>query len=332
MKRWVNKRNGIILLVVILLVGWWWMGRKNPDTQELKTAEVKMGDVKQILTASGKIQAEKMATLNFNATGKLAFIRVRVGDGVAAGQVMAGMDIGDLKAAEQAAYYKYIAADANAKEVEDSVKGHDVGESFAQKNDRVAAQTARDIAYDGWLTAQRAVKNSYLVAPFDGIVTGVTAQVPGDTVSITDGITVVDPGSLYFASEIDESDVWLVPVGKVAEIKLDAYPDDGFEGAVFNVAFESSLSSTGATVYKAKISLPSNDLGKYRIGMNGDANLVLKEAKGVLKVPVEAAVDGQVEVKVGEQIVKRAVETGVSSDAEVEIRGEFNVGDVVVVR
>lgn len=330
MVKFFNRRNvAVAVIVLAAFLGWkYWTGRK-PDLKGQKTAIVKRADVTQALVVSGKIKVGRVATVNFLAAGKLGYLRVHEGDSVKRGQTLAGLDVGDAQAAQTAAYYKYLAADANAKEVEDSVKGHDKDETFAQKNDRVAAQTARDIAYDNWLTAQRAVKYAYLVAPFAGIVTKSTLAGVGDTVGIADGVTIVDPASVYFAGEIDESDIAGVSHGQPMTVELDAYPEAKIAGTVSQVAFESTLSSSGATVFEVRVMLPESDLGKYRIGMNGDAIMVVAQAKQALVVPVEAVDEDMVTVVEGEKTRRVQVKTGVSDDISVEVAGEIREGQVV---
>lgn len=237
-------------------------------------------------------------------------------------QTLAGLDLRDAQAAQMEVYYKYVAADANAKLIEDQVKGHDADESLIQKNTRVAAQTARDTAYEAWQVAQRAVRNANLTAPIDGIVTNATVTVTGDTVGVTDGVTVVDPASLYFATEVDETDVGKVSVGLPVKVALDAYPGREFRGEIEDIGFVAGTSDTGATVFKVRVKLP----GDFRVGMNGDAAIVLKEAKGVLALPVESVKNGKVTLESGK---KMEVQIGLAGDSYVEVGGGIGEGENV---
>ena len=332
MRKWMTRRNVVLLGVILLLLGgWWYQNKSKSKSKELRIEEVTRGTIEEVVSVSGEVEAEKKAVLNFPLAGKLGYVRVSEGERVAKGQALMGLDSRDVGAAEVAAYYKYLAADANAKEVEDSVKGHDKDESFVQKNDRVAAQTARDIAYDAWQTAKRAYANTSLTAPIAGIVTGLTTTVVGDTVGITDGLTVVDPQSLYFEIEVDESDVGKIRLNQPVQISLDAFESEEFSGIVQKIGFESRLSSTGATVYPVWVVFSPEALSKLRLGMNGDADIVLQRKENVLKLPIEAVVDGEVTLT-GEPEKKVKVETGLESEMEVEITSGLSEGVKVVVR
>jgi multidrug efflux pump subunit AcrA (membrane-fusion protein) len=245
---------------------------------------------------------------------------------------MAFLDLRDLQAAETKAYYSYLAADAYAKKIEDEVKGHDADETFTQKYNRVSAQTARDTAYDAWLTAQRAVRNGKLISPMNGIVSAVTTTVTGDTVSVTDGITVVDRTSLYFSGEVDESDVDKITTSKSVKVSLDAFSEVTFGATISEIGFVSGLSSSGATVFPVKIKLLSDEVIKrLRLGMNGDADIVLEVKKSVLSLPVEAVADGKVTLP-GKEAKQVNVKTGLEGDMLVEITDGLDEGDEVVIK
>ena len=312
-----------VAAIFLAVIGFFWRRNQAQKVKDrsVKTVQVERKDVVQTLTLSGKIAAEREAKLRFLSSGKVGYVKVKEGDIVKKGQALMGMDQRDLAAAETAAYYSYVAADANAKEAEDLVRGHDKDETFAQKNDRVAAQTARDKAYETWQIAARAKQNGNLVSPIDGVAVSVTVTVTGETVGVTDGVDIVDPESLYFDTEVDEADLGKITEGMAAKVKLDAFADKDFEGTVEKIGFVTRVSDTGATVVPVKIKMPNMNL---LIGLNGDATLVTGEAKNVLAVPIEAVVDGKIENDKGEKI---SVETGLVGDTYIEIKSGVKEGE-----
>lgn len=331
MKKYLTRRNIIIAVVVLAVAGIVW--HKHASDQKaaasVQTVIVTRKDIQEDLSVSGTVKAEKSASLTFPASGKLAYVNVTSGDSVRWGQALAGLDLGDLQAQQRIAYNRLSAANANAQQVEDDVKGHDNNETFAQKNERVAAQSARDIAYDTWLASERAVNNANLYAPFDGIVTGVSVNTPGDTVGITDGVSVVDPTSLDFEIQIDESDLGKVKEGAVVQVKLDAYADKTFAGNLSQIGFVSQTSSTGANVYPAKVKFSPEDVKLLRVGMNGDAKIILGEVKNVLTLPIDSVIDGKVRLADKAQ-TKVTVQTGLEGDNDVEIKSGVTLGQKVL--
>jgi HlyD family secretion protein len=333
MKRWLTKRNIIILVILLVIGGMWYVKRQAASKKSqaaIRVVVVERKDVVSSLLVSGSIEVEKKAVLNFQGVGKLGFINVEEGEAVKKWQSLMGLNMGDLDAAVNAAFYKYLAADANAKYVEDTVKDHDKDETFTQKNTRVAAQTARDMAYDAWLTARRTRDYGTLISPFDGIVTNITVNTVGDTVGITDGATVVDPTSLVFRAEVDESDIGKVSMDKKVTVSLDAFPEEKFEGKIVQIGFVSMFSSSGATVFPVKIEIIGGGDKVFRIGMNGDAEIILDKAGNALSVPSEAIIDGEVILETTGQ--KTKVQTGLVGDENTEIKSGLSEGDKVIIK
>ncbi len=331
MRRFLKKRY-ILGLIVLLAIGFWWKSRTK-TTVEVKTATVQRKDLVSTLVVSGKVDAERKASLTFGSAGKLAFVRAFAGQPVTAGEWLAGLDLGDLQATERAARYNYLAADANAKYIEDTVKNKDSTESFLEKSTRVSAQTTRDKAYDAWLVAQKAVRDATLKSPIAGVVTSSTVSVAGDTVGVTDGMTVVDPASLYFDVAVNEDDITRVYVHQDVTIVLDAFKDVKIPATVSRVGYATKIGDTGATVLPIWVTFSCDSVGQVcsqlKVGLNGDAELKLGEAKGALVLPIEAVKDGEVQMKDG---TKKKVTTGLESDFEVQITSGLQEGDVVVVQ
>lgn len=328
-KRFLKKRY-LVLLLVLLAVGWWWRSRSTA-TVEVKTATVKRQDLVSTLVVSGKVDAEKKASMTFPAAGTLAFVSVQNGDEVKRGQALAGLDLGDFQAAERAAWYNYQAADAQAKYVEDTVKNKDTSETFLEKSTRVTAQTTRDKAYDNWLTALRTVREATLYSPIAGRVTATSVTAAGDRVGVTDGVSVVDTSTLYFDIAVNETDISKVFVGQDVHISLDAFDGKTFVGKVKRIGYGTKIGDTGATVLPVWIQFVQGEVKPedMKIGLNGDAELKLGEAKQALVLPIEAVRDGEVETRDGKKI---KVATGLESDFDVEIKSGLNEGDVVVIK
>ncbi len=326
--KFITPRRVIIfgLIILVGLISWRIWENKNKAKAAIKTVAVVRKDVISQLVASGKIVADRTATLNFPISGKLGFINVKADDTVKAFQTLAGMDVADLDTSISTAWYAYLAADAAAKKAEDEVKGHDADETFTQKNTRVAAQTTRDAAYDAWKSAVRAKRNSYLVAPFAGVVTNVSISAAGDTIGVTDGITIIDPMSLRFLAEIDETDVGKIYLGQKVMLKLDAFADREISATVEHIAFSATTSDSGGTVYGVNIKPNEIIISSLRVGMNGSATMVLDKAVDVLALPIEAVVDGEIIIS-GK--VKKKVVTGMASDVDVEIKSGLSEGEKV---
>lgn len=326
MRKWFTWKRVIfvaILLVVLVFGLNWFKNRSKGPGYEVITATRKA--LTEVLSVSGKVEAAKKAVLRFPSTGRIAYVGASEGDKVSAGKLLLSIDTGNLESAVTEAYYKYQAADASAKKTEDLVKGHSSDETFAQKDDRVTAQTIRDIAYDNWLEAKRNLRDAYLYAPFAGVVSGMTTNTVGVSVSVTDGATVVDPTSLYFAIEVDENDLGKIRPGQKTVVNLDAF-EDNFEGEISTIGFETVISKSGATVLPVKVTIPTDWTTKLRLGLNGDVDIVLQTVNGALVLPIDAVKGDEVTLENGD---KRKVEVGIVTDTEIQIKSGLNEGEKV---
>lgn len=255
------KKKIIISLctIAILLLGW----KQYSKTKNKKPEPVKIvidkTDEKLIL--SGIIDALIKATVKFPSVGKIVWEGAVEGDTVKKWQALASLDRSALQTAVTNAWYKYLASDANAKQIEDEVKDHDKDESYVQKNKRVTAQTTRDNAYDTWLQAKRDLANATIYSPIDGIVIAKTAN------STQAEFVIVDPKSVYFSASADQSEVGRLNIGQTGTLLLDAFPEVPLSGTITNIGFVPKVGES-STVYEVKFKFTPND--KYRLGMTGD--------------------------------------------------------------
>lgn len=87
--------NGVIVLVLLLAAGGTIYGLTKTSSSTdtgLRTTPVGRGTVAETVTAAGSVTTANSATLNFGSSGKIAEIRVRLGDRVTKGQTVARLD------------------------------------------------------------------------------------------------------------------------------------------------------------------------------------------------------------------------------------------------
>ena len=94
--RFLKKKNiiiiGIILLFIVLMI---WRRSATPQ-QEITTAFVTKGNLVQTVEPSGSVKSKTEINLNFDTTGRISKIYVKVGDKVKEGQLLANLDSRNL--------------------------------------------------------------------------------------------------------------------------------------------------------------------------------------------------------------------------------------------
>lgn len=148
--------------------------------------------------------------------------------------------------------------------------------------------------------AKEALSYTTIVAPMDGIITRLNAEV-GEVVMTgtmnnpgTIILTVADLSQMILNAEVDETNVGLVEVGQPAKVHVQAFWEDEFEGVVNSIALTNSRSSAGTKYYETKILL-KGDVRKLYTGLTADVDIQVKVYDDVLKVPSQAVLERKTE-------------------------------------
>lgn len=332
-----RKRKVFFVILLLLFVLYQINSSRQPDL-ELEVIRVEKKTLEENISASGKVDAEKLAELTFLASENIEEIFVADGSYVEKGDLIARLNSTSLYQSYLQAEASLRAAEAAVDKVYDDLQGKESTETFAEINTRTSAEVARDNAYRTFVIAQKNLSNANLYAPFAGIVNQNDGTSIGElSTSLSPTFTIVDPSTVYFAAEINEVDIPNIKVGTPARLELDAYGDEVLTESVTSVGFVDTITSTGGTAYRVRISLPGNADSKFRVGMNGDVELILSEKKGVVSIPQSAIVEENGNsfvwvVKDDGKAAKIPVETGVSSINDIEILNGLEEGNLVVER
>lgn len=337
-KHFINRKR-LIILTAILLVGF--LVRNNlikNSTLTIETTKAEKQDIIETISASGKVDAEKKSVLAFAGAGEVVEVAVKEGDYIQKNQLLARLDPTNLYQTYLQTQASLRSAEATRARVYDQVQGREKDESFTQRETRTAAEVAYDNAYRNYVVAAENLHNARMIAPFPGVVTDISDNMTeGVTVLATTGsITVVDPATVYFSAEINEVDVSKIHEGQTVELELDAYPNQVFEQTIFDISFNSKTTTTGATAYPIKITLPLNINNRFRLGMKGNAEIVLDKKDNVLSIPITAITeesDKQFLWVVENNKAKRIeIQTGLSSLDMAEIVSGVEENTIVILR
>lgn len=327
----------LFLAVLILgLVGWQVQTRYQAQKEQIKTASVKRGDLAQIISASGKIKSDKTIELKFQTSGQLVWVGVKVGDEVNPWQAIAQLDARELELNLKKALRDYskerwdfeedIKVTYKDKVITDTIKRILEKNQF-DLNKAVADVEIKDIA----------LKLATLVTSIGGIVTRIDTPVAGVNITPATAVfEVADPGELIFNVEVDETDIGKVKIGQQVKTALDAYPDEEFVGTVNKIAFTSTTTSGGGTAFLVEVKLPENENLRFKIGMNGDVEIIIQEKKNVLIVPTTAIYRQKDETFVyvwdGNRKQRQNVKIGLETDDGVEIIDGLGGDEKVVLK
>lgn len=214
------------------------------------------------LNASGYVVPQRRAAVASKATGRLVELKVKEGDAVKKGEIIARLESADVGAALNRfqanlhmAEFARAQAEAELREATLLYKRRkalldeelipkaefDAAEARFQRARATVSSAEAGVraAEAGIRGAQVEVDSTFIRAPFDGTVLTRNAEV-GEVVapfgSATSAkaavVTIADMGSLQVEVDVSESNLEKIRNGQRCEITLDAFPQARYEGVV----------------------------------------------------------------------------------------------------
>ena len=362
---------------------------KPPPATEVQFGKVKKGPITRTVTGAGKVEAATTVKISSNLSGDLVELPVKVGDTVVKGQVLAKLDKRRVEASVRQASASWSAAksematvqveiDRLSRELERVTGLVDKGlaskaeqeranSDLASSKSRLASQADR--AAQAAAVMEEAANNlakTTLFSPIDGNVIEVTREV-GERVRGSDFnedvvMTLAALHAMEVKIEVGEHEVVHLVIGQKADIKIDAFEGQTFEGTVVEIAQKALIRNPGTeqetTSFPVTVALVAKPDGVLP-GMSAEVKVTAEQRESALTVPVQAVTvrpekmlaDTAANVegnklsapKKGETFAKivfvvdaekkvhaRRVKTGISSDTDIEIVEGLVEGDEII--
>lgn len=360
----VGRRSLLGLLALALVgSGVWWKTRPEPIAVSAYT--VVPGPVEATVsnTRAGSIEACQRTRLSTIVGGRIAYLGVKEGDRVKAGQVMLRLwnedQVAQIRLAEtqvglaqrRVAEACLVAENAEREAVRQSqlrAQGFissskdDASRTEAQAR-RAACQTAEaDVrqAQARLRSAQVEQGRTTLKAPFAGTVASIVGELgeystpspPG--ISTPPAIDLIDPSCLYVNAPMDEVDAPRIRPGQAARITLDALPGKSFVGRVRRVApYVQAIEKQARTVDVEVDFADRKDFAGLLVGYSADVEILLQRRDAVLRIPTAAIQEGKRVLVVNpdtQRLEARTIQTGVANWEYTEVIGGLEAGAHIV--
>ncbi len=365
-------------LAVLVIGGLIIAGTQDKGTP-VQVATVGKENLQSKVSANGKVQAVTKADISANVMGRVTRLAVREGDRVAKGQFLMEIDprsarasTDAMQAALQAAQSDLISAAANLAQAKS-----DFARAKANREAGIIAAADFERARTGFETTQAAAEtsrrrmeqaranvaqshvglgNSTITAPMDGVVTarrielGETA-VPGiQNQAGTVLVTISDMSKVEAEMEVDEASIPTVKLGLKAQVRIDAYPNQTFDGEVTEVGGSPILKTSinEATKFKVKVWIQNPPL-TIKPGLSVQADIYTGNRDQALAIPFQALVMREIKLKPGEtrkpgapreeegvflqdggKAKFVAVKTGLMGDLSVEVLSGLKGGETLI--
>jgi len=300
-----------------------------------------------LVAATGKVEsnADRTAHVSPRIPGKIVWAGASLGDTVAAGQVLARLDSVELGEA-LSAYYKARSrvglAKANMERIRTLVE-----KKIAARKEILQAETEYQTAMSE-LHADEERLRLYGLSPSEfeehteekrillpvhspiaGVVTGKHTTV-GELADPSKNLfTVADLSSVWVLVDVNERDLAKIEKGRIAAVKVGAFPDKVFRGRVTYIA---DLVDDATRTVKARIEV-ANPGRKLKPEMFATVELVIRPSgRPVLAVPEEAVVEMEGKKLLfitGDDVefVPREITTGAKGGSWTEITAGLKEGE-----
>ena len=357
-----SSRKKIIIIVVIiaaailLFLGYSIAGSLFNSAIEVKLTSAVIQSPSQTstsLTASGYVVAQRKASVASKGTGRLEFLGAVEGDRVKKDQVLGRLEDNDIRAQLEEAKANLKLAEADLNDAKNNYNRQTAllksGATTQMEVDAAEAQYNRvlasiEVAKANLNSAQVALENTLIRAPFDGTVLTKNAEVgeivaPLGASSTSRGaiVTMADMKSLQVEADVSESYIERIKTGQGCEIILDAYPQVSYEGFVDKIVPTADRSKATVLVkvgfknYDSKV-LP--EMSAKVLFLSRESTNEEKNEPPVLVVPVKSVVtrDGHdvVFMVKDDKAVEVPVVKGRDLDSYIEIKSGLTEGDKVI--
>jgi HlyD family secretion protein len=314
------KKKILIPLAAVVLVAVVVSILRSGDKAEAKveTQQVQEKDLTALVNCSGTIQPKRKVDVSANAMGTIVHLAVVEGQHVSQGDLLMEIDPSEYDAAVKALEAAINSARAELKLAEASldkaIQDRDRAEELFQEElaseeqlatartnarieeARVEAARHRITQYEANLTkAHHDLTKVTITAPMTGVITRLNVEEGENAIMGTLNnpgtvlLVIADLGTMEAWVEVDETEVVKVAIGQVAEVKIDAFPDQEFTGKVTEIGNSPLRVRTGASReavdFEVKITLDGT-VPNIRPGLSAKAEITVADRLKALAVPL----------------------------------------------
>ncbi|WP_129641050.1 efflux RND transporter periplasmic adaptor subunit [Peristeroidobacter agariperforans] len=354
----IDPMKALIAVAVIAALGLGtWALTRNPSTPAVAAptaavapvelaavdiATVESRVISRALPLSGSIAPFVQATLKSKVGGEVEQLKLREGQDVREGDVIARVDTRNLQAQydREAAAVEKARADLDLARLNRDKNRQLLEQKFISQNtfEQTESAYAGSVASFKLAEAQARVaqinlEDAVIRAPFSGTIAKRLVQ-PGEKVSPdSEIVTLVDLKQMVLEAAVPSAEIPSVRVGQKVRFRVGGFGDRTFEGEVQRINPVTADNSRAIMIY---IAVPNPD-SALKGGMFAQGSLMLSSMQPVLAVSQRAVRDeagvSYVYVLRDEKIVRTPVKVGPRSEGEafVEVRDGLSAGDRVIV-
>lgn len=348
-KRTLRAMGAVVLAVAVVLSAGCGLLPKEEEEEALPVINpptiakkpeytVRTETLENAVTAVGNLKSQREEPVYFTIDGQhIKDIKVKAGDKVTAGQVLAELDVDDLQKQLRQKKLDYRKQEISMKE---TLRKKDEMDPIEFEEASIVFEQSRQDLAD--LEAQ--IAKGALTAPFSGTILSLSAK-NGDTAESYKPIAVIaDTSNLVVAASFTKEDLQKIAVGMKATVDINGIGEQPGKVKVMPAAIEDSSGTSDQGGQSAEDSLDKYvivQLDKMPAGLNRGTPLSVKivtdRKENVVLIPISAlrSIGSRTYVQVVEEDGSKRevdVEVGQQTSTDVEILKGLEPGQKVVGR
>jgi HlyD family secretion protein len=304
----------LIYLVVVLVIAaggyYYYESQKPPQVPEFMKAAVSEGNVVEIVSATGTLQADRVVKVGSKVSGVIEELNADYNEIVRAGQVLAQINtdqlmtqvriqeatiaqrevdienqrvqLADLKAQlarTERLFEAKLATEQQLEAAKLQVSSREAQIASAEKS-KVSAEVNLE-------QAKLNVTEATIISPIDGVIINRLVD-RGQTIVGSQTATpffdvATDLTKLRLEGGVDESEIGKVRTGMTVVFNVDAHPNRDFRGTVTRVRLNPTVQSNVVT-YTTVVEVRNNDLS-LKPGMTANMRIEVSRKDNVMRIP-----------------------------------------------
>jgi len=232
--------------------------------RQLRTIEV--GAVADLRSGQlpGRARSAQEVDLAFDVSGTLIERPVSIGDEVSEGDLIARLDPRDFQARLQA-------AEADARNAERNLaRGRELlGKSFISEAEIDRLEANVDITQSTLLLARKALSDSVIRAPFDGVISNLMVENFQSVPAKKNIARLLGTERIEMVVNLSEIQIASLPNVESIEVVFDAFPDLSVPAEITEIGREASVTTR---TFPITLSMQQPEEPKILAGMAGVAN------------------------------------------------------------
>jgi RND family efflux transporter MFP subunit len=186
----------------------------------------------------GRASAKNAVTLAFEVPGKLIKFPAQLGDYVKKGDVLAQLDQRDFENALEQARAELKRAEAQFSRMKRAAEARAVA-----AQDVTNAEAAFLSAQAQLKIREKALADTQLIAPYDGIVSAEFVKEFSSVLAKQSIVRLVDPSQIEMVADVPEDIISMAKEGMKISVRFDAFPDVTVTARISEIGSEASEST-----------------------------------------------------------------------------------------